>query len=780
MELQVLEKYVALALVVGFGGWVSLYLFDLYRPNQNKAKPQGRSQQAQWWDFSVADLGGFSYAKLALVSTLGLFLEMMLIRWISSEIRIFAYFKNFVLIACFLGFGLGCYLCRRKINLLTVLLPLLMLVIFIKLPWGALRELFSLLPTYLGRTSEVDIWGVPAVTFSWPSLLRLAAAVSVVIPLFALITLIFVAIGQLVGWHLEEAGNGISAYSVNIIGSLVGIGLYTLLCFLYQPPVIWFSLAGVMLILLLWRIPRLRWASIVVFALCIVLASLGVEKGSTVYWSPYQKLTLTPTTEVGTAAYHPGHEVIYHFLSTNDVWYQRVVNLSPHFIASHPQLFAKTPPEWDPYNVPYHFYPNPPAVLVLGAGMGNDVAAALRNGAGRVTAVEIDPLILELGRQFHFEKPYDSPRVREVVDDARSYIQKSNDQFDLIVFSLLDSHTNSSNYSNIRIDNYVYTIEALQAAKRHLAPDGVFVVKFQVGTPWIAGRLQSLMSTVFGRAPIQIQLGYDYGTGGRFFITGSEDRIARSLQDDPKLADFVEAHREFDTQSAKLTTDDWPYFYQREPGLPGGVLLISAVLLVVCWFLMRRTGTRTDSIHWHFFFLGAGFLLLEAQIVSRMALFFGTTWVVNSVVISVLLMLIVGSNVLADLKPGFPMPLAYAGIFIAIIVSYVIPLERFFFASIWLKAVVTTTVLCLPVFFAGIIFIHSFARAKFSGEALGSNLLGALVGGLLESLSMWTGLKSLVVIAALFYLASGISLWSGRERPRSSIFQNNREVLAHD
>src|SRR5260370_28374816 len=108
--------------------------------------------------------------------------------------------------------------------------------------------------------------------------------------------------------------------------------------------------------------------------------------------------------------------------------------------------------------------------------MGNDVAAALRNGADRVVAVEIDPLILALGRRLHFEKPYGSPRVRAGLDDARSYLQNGHERFDLIVFSLLDSHTTSSHFSNIRIDNYVYTIAALAAARPLLAPDGALIV----------------------------------------------------------------------------------------------------------------------------------------------------------------------------------------------------------------------------------------------------------------------------------------------------------------
>src|SRR5262249_48592351 len=151
---------------------------------------------------------------------------------------------------------------------------------------------------------------------------------------------------------------------------------------------------------------------------------------------------------------------------------QQILDLSPQFVQSHAWLFEGAPVEWNAYNIPYHFYQQPGSVLVLGSGMGNDVAAALRNGASNVTAVEIDPLIIKLGKEFHYEKPYDSPKVRKVNDDARSYVENTTDRFDMIVFSLLDSHTTTSNYTNIRIDNYVYTVEALKAAKRLLKDDG--------------------------------------------------------------------------------------------------------------------------------------------------------------------------------------------------------------------------------------------------------------------------------------------------------------------
>src|SRR5947199_9086529 len=73
-------------------------------------------------------------AALFLVSVLGLFLELLLIRWVSTEIRIFAYLQNCVLVVCFLGLGMGCWNCRKPFALRDLLLPLLGLVVLLSVP----------------------------------------------------------------------------------------------------------------------------------------------------------------------------------------------------------------------------------------------------------------------------------------------------------------------------------------------------------------------------------------------------------------------------------------------------------------------------------------------------------------------------------------------------------------------------------------------------------------------------------------------------------------------
>ena len=333
-------------LVVGLG--VLFYVSRYYR---SLDAPLPKSGWSAKWEVSPESLGGFSHTQLAIASVLGLFLELLMIRWISSEIRMFAYFKNFVLIACFLGFGLGCYLCRRRINMLMMALPLFALALLVKLPWAPFRELVGHLPSFLGVFSEMNFWSVGRYAFSTYTVVGVLAAIIVVVIVFALLTFVFIPLGQFVGWYLENAKKGIFGYTINILGSLAGILLYTLLCFLYLPPAIWLLVAGIMFVILLWRVPSVRYGTAVFFALCLGLAALNTEKGATVYWSPYQELSVSPVIQNG--------EIIAYNLKTNGDWYQKIFNLSGHFVDTHPDLFKDVSPAWSAYNLPYHFYPQP-------------------------------------------------------------------------------------------------------------------------------------------------------------------------------------------------------------------------------------------------------------------------------------------------------------------------------------------------------------------------------------------------------------------------------------
>jgi hypothetical protein len=189
-----LDFQIAFFLTLFIGLIACLYTFSFYREETAGGWRRTLQRWTSAFDFSLDALGGFSYTGLILASILGLFLELLMIRWMSSEVRIFAFLKNYMLVSCFLGFGLGCFLCRRRINLIALAAPLLTLVFLIQFPWQPLRDLISALPSYLGVASEVNSMGIPAVPFSGLALLALGAAVAITVPLFILNAMVFVPI----------------------------------------------------------------------------------------------------------------------------------------------------------------------------------------------------------------------------------------------------------------------------------------------------------------------------------------------------------------------------------------------------------------------------------------------------------------------------------------------------------------------------------------------------------------------------------------------------------
>jgi spermidine synthase len=745
--------------------WIAIFATYWLLGLTNFPKSERRDARLEkWGSIDIAALGGFSWKSLALISLTSLFLELLLIRWIASEIRIFAYFKSLVLIACFLGFGLGCYLTRRKIQFAYLILPLVLFVLLIELPIDPVRRLVANLSNFIGWFSDVHIWSKAYFegNFLW-GVISSGIAISIVIPLFGLTALMFVPFGQLVGWYLENSNKGIAAYSVNVLTSIIGIWLFTALSFFSTPPVVWFGFLSVGLLIFFWSLPKTRNLLIGSFALIFLLFGIGTFKrqwwgeeswkGSTnaehqlkagtpeTFWSPYQKLTMIPLNKNG--------ETVRYVLNTNDSWYQQITDLSDAAVKKNPELYEYESVPYHQYNLPYKFYPNPPDVLIAGAGMGNDVAGALRNGAGHVVAVEIDPLIYEKGKQTHFEKPYQSDRVEMRVDDARNYVQNSTQKFDLIVFSILDSHTTSSSYTNIRLDNYVYTLEAMEATRKLLKPNGLFVMSFSSERPWFAKRLHDVVTQAFGKEPLMTQPNFT------FYVVGTGNRVETALAENPELKQFVESHANIQFEPAAPLTDDWAYLYQQYRGIPVIVWVLSIGLIAVCWFTFNRLKqSSAGGIQWHFFFLGAAFMLLEVQIISKTALLFGTTWLVNSIIITSLLLFILLSNLVVARFPDFPKHFAYLGLFVTLALGYLIPTDALFHESLLLRGLMTTALYCSPVFFAGLVFISSFKQIGFRAEAFGSNLLGALVGGLLDSLSYLIGIKALVIVAALLYLMS--------------------------
>jgi spermidine synthase len=689
-----------------------------------------------------------------LISMLGLFLETLFIRWIGTEIRIFAYLQNTILVACFLGLGIGMFTSFKPIEIKRSLIPLTIFLLLMAIP--AARS-------FLGRTSEMlSSLGDLVI---WYDMVPNDLSLRIVLVLLGLLltygVLILIVdisaqVGRILGRLMDINSNPIWAYSVNIFGSIFGTWLFVLLSFYYQPPFVWFLITGILLtFFILWsnQDKRLNFA---LLALIITFSWFAgqISAAREVIWSPYQKLVVLESQ---------ANKIGKYIINVNNVGYQGILDLRDMHISSNPETFPPELKGLSQYDIPLLLHPNPKSVLLVGAGSGNDVAGALRHGVPSITAVEIDPAIITIGRELHPEHPYSSPQVQIINDDARSFFVTTREKYDVISFGLLDSHTTTS-LTNARLDHYVYTKESITQAKSKLAPGGIMVLTFEAQRAFITDRIERVLEEIFHQPPIVFRIpGNSYGWGGVMFVTGDMQTIQNQLNQNARLSSYIKQLQESYplgiSHTTRVITDDWPYFYLESAKIPVLYYLLIGLMIVV---FIRSNKKWEGNIgmsyqnrtFWHFAFLGSAFLLLEVQNISKASVVLGNTWQVNAVIISSILAMALLANWIAYKFPKLPLALVYFLLVGTCLALYFIDLARFSFLPYPLKAAIVGALTSLPMLFSGIVFVRSFVTAKDKSNALGANLIGALVGALLQSITFVIGIKALLLVVAGFYLLS--------------------------
>lgn len=692
--------------------------------------------------------------RLALISFLALYFELALIRWVPTQVRLVAYFTNFVLIAALLGLGVGMLLAGRRARLLGYFAPALLVL--------------TLLVVLLESANFV----LPIVSqgqFVWNYIHTLPAngflAYGVLVGFFLLVVGVFALLGQEVGLALRPFGP-LPAYSINILGSLVGVVAFAFVSYLGLPPAIWFAVGAAGLVVYLLLSGVRNWGAITTVSLIAVLAvvhadAIGRPEGLSRFWSPYYEIEVSP---LGSGEGRIGYDI-----RVNKDSHQHALDLSDQD-SRNPYLARRG----HLYEVPYELI-RPRRVLVVGAGTGNDVAAALRMAPGAmVDAVEIDPVIADLGRKLHPERPYDHPNVRVHIDDARSFLQKSDTKYDLVVFGFLDSHRLFSHMSSVRMDNYVYTLQNFEGVRRHLAPGGVVAVTFSVHEKWIADRLFAVMKRAFDREPAVYEGGRN--AWGTIFISGTNDirlpQGARTVDrqtfesrvlggDQLRTWQYTDVEGFVDpaafSDQEEIITDEWPYLYMRERGVPANYLTVLALTVLVSLLLIAATVPRIDfrrPSNWNFLLLGAAFALLETRGITEIALVFGSTWITNSIVISAILAMILLANLVVSRTPNLPLRWMYLALFAALLFNYSVSLRGLLELGFWAQVIAAGVQVAGPLFFSGIIFARWFQQVESPSSALGANLMGAVLGGLLEYGSLAVGLRQLYLAALLFYVLS--------------------------
>ena len=657
-------------------------------------------------------LGGYLSPRLRLFSLtfLMLFVELALIRWLGANVVYMSYYSNFVLLGSFLGFGLGFLWAGRSERSLFPYTPVLLgaLVAFVyafdvPLKWTTREVIFF---ETIEPESPLPRW-------------------LVLVVLFVAVAVVMAAIGDGVARTFGRF-EPLEAYRLDLLGSVAGIAAFSTLSFLGARPIVWgVIIAAVLLLNVALRTP-LR-ILLTAAGLLLLIVPLAVEAtDDNVIWSPYYRIThhVNDAGGIGTK-----------------------VNQSPHW--------EQIPSDGSPlYETVYQRTTRPDGgdVLIIGAGSGNDVAVALERDAEHIDAVEIDQRLMDLAKTGHPDEPYADPRVDVHIDDGRAFLERSDKKWDRILLALPDSLALVQGQSAIRLESYLFTVEALEAAKEHLNPGGSFAMYNYYRQDWLVDRYANTLAAVFDQPPCISR----WPLYSLAVLTASDDASALDCPAEEVWAS---------TSGDDPVRDDRPFPYLRERSIPSDYLLAGgamlALSLIAVLFILRPAGQLRSAVQYaDLFFMGVAFMLLETKSVTQFALLFGTTWFVNSLVfLGVLVSVLIAVGV--SRRVTFKRPaLLYAVLLAALGVAFVVPPDSLLDLAVVPRFAAAVTLAFFPIFTANLVFTQRFKATSSSTVAFGANLLGAMVGGLLEYTALITGFRGLLLLVAVAY---GLAFLTGRK-----------------
>lgn len=647
-----------------------------------------------------------SPGRLVLLSFLMLFVELGLIRWSGSYVVYLSFFTNFVLLASFLGVGVGFLRSGARWSAFPLApLALAGLVVFL-----------ALFPVQGGRVNgELQLVG----GFGWSALPTWVSLTAIFVLSFT--TMAATAEGVARTFVRFEA---LEAYRFDILGSILGIAAFSALSLLQAPPLAWGVVVAAIFVLVMGR-PRV----LQLVPLAVALTVLGVLSfAPRTQWSPYYRVTTTPVGVDGSIG-----------ISVNGRPHQRIMPLT--YLESHETFRFE----------PYLRAPGNPLtdVLIIGAGSGNDVAIALSEGAAHVDAVEIDPLLYRLGRDLHPDHPYQDPRVSAHIEDGRAFLHDTDQRYDLVLFAIPDSLTVLAGQSSLRLESYLFTEEAMREVRDHLKPDGV-VSMYHYYLPAVIDRYASTLDRVFGVAPC---LDVSPGAGPR-----PRTVLTVGMRADELACDGVWSRP---SVVPEPDTDDHPFPYLVGRGIPGFYQITLLLILLGSALAVRVTAGPFRQMRGYLdlFFMGAAFLLLETTNIVHFALLFGTTWFVNALVFAgILVSVSLAIEVTRRFRFRRPSRL-YVPLFAALILAWAVPPDALLGLSFVPRFGAAVALGFAPVFIANLIFADRFRDVGSSTIAFGTNLLGAIVGGVLEYGALVVGYRALLIGVAALY---GLALVAGR------------------
>ena len=516
---------------------------------------------------------------IVLVTMVSLLLELVMIRWLASVFPVFSLFKNFTLLACFLGLGAGyavadkqpcapgagvadaCPVCRRHHAAALRC-------------WRGERGFFVASPMH-----EQTSVGQPSVG-GFPGLLALldqGAAVYVLLAMsFVLCACICYPVGQLCGKLLQSA-DALKAYGLNLVGSIIGVVALCVMSLFWLPPAVWFTVTGgILLVFVLSRDARLP-VGVASFCLLLAVLSWPVQQEIQRIYSPYQLLERMAKSDG-----------LMNLLSGGS-YYQKVFNLAE---SNRGHESEDRPLRSGVLRISVQLQEAGRSVSRLSARAAATTwrrrCAWAQHTSMRSKSI---PAIAYLGKHNHPEHPYDDPRVTLRINDARNFFRTADQQYDLIIYGVLDSHTALSHASNLRVDSYVYTREGIAEAFRLLKPDGVMSVAFALPNESLGFKLSHILQELPGAGkPLAVRVRYDSNTTTAFIAQKGRDVAMPDINAFAAFG-FTDVSKHFAQlyPEASIPTDDWPFFYMIERTYPVSYMIALGMVLLLSYMFVRRT-----------------------------------------------------------------------------------------------------------------------------------------------------------------------------------------------
>jgi hypothetical protein len=209
-------------------------------------------------------------------------------------------------------------------------------------------------------------------------------------------------------------------------------------------------------------------------------------------------------------------------------------------------------------------------------------------------------------------------------------------------------------------------------------------------------------------------------------------------------------------------TDDHPFPYVPGRSIPAFYLLALAMIVAASLLAVRfASGHPFQAMRPYvdLFFMGAAFLLLETKNVVGFALLFGTTWFVNSLVFAGILLAVLAA---VEVARRFPLPdrrPLYALLALSLLVAWLVRPDDLLHLAPVARFIAAVVLGFTPVFLANLIFSQRFRDVGASTIAFGANLLGAMLGGVLEYGAIVIGYRNLLLAVGVLY---GLAFVTGR------------------